>query len=70
MGLIETIIGALVVFGGAIMFGIRKGKRDEQRKQDQAYIDARKRMDEVELPDDDGVLRDWLHERGKSGGGV
>lgn len=70
MGFIELIGVALASIIGAFFYGKRKGKHDEQRKQDQAYIDTRKRMDEVSVPDDDGVLRDWLRERGKSGGAV
>lgn len=65
MGVIELVGFVLVTVAGAFFFGKSKGKQDEKRKQDQDYIDARKRMDEVSVDSDVGVVRDWLHERGR-----
>lgn len=67
MGILEIIGAALIAIIGAFFVGKRKGKADERTKQDQDYIDARKRMDAVVVDDDSGSIREWLHERAKQG---
>lgn len=65
MGILELIGIALAAIAGAFFWGKSKGRDDEQREQDKAHIDTRKRMDSVDIPDDDGVLRDLMRDRGK-----
>ena len=68
--MIEALIAAIVAVVAAFFAGTMRGKRSEMSKQDRAYQETRKRMDDA-VQDDTGVLPDaarrWLHERGKSG---
>lgn len=70
MGILELLGVALAAVIGAFFYGKRKGKHDEKQKQNAEYIETRKRMDAVDVDGDDGVLREWLHERSKSGGNL
>jgi hypothetical protein len=48
--------------------GRKKAQTDAKIVEMKQYANTRKKMDAVELSDDPAVLRDWLRERGKSGG--
>lgn len=70
MGILELIGVALASIVGAFFYGRSKGKAKEKEKQNAEYIETRKRMDEIHVGDDPAVARDWLRERGKSGGNL
>jgi hypothetical protein len=64
-------IGLVLSALAASYFGGRKAANADNKRQElENYVDTRKRMDEVDVGDDPAVLRSWLRERGKPGGGV
>ena len=68
--MIEALLAAIVAVVAAFFAGTMRGKRSERSKQDAAYRDTRKRMDQADeenQSDDVGVIREQLRERGKSG---
>ena len=60
-----SIVGLSVGLIAAYLRGRSAAVEAEKRKDLQDYADTRKRMDEVDIDDDSGVIRAWLHERGK-----
>lgn len=70
MALIHRIAAAIGLAATLLLAswlgGRSAGKTAGKVKELQGYADTRKRMDEVATDDDPAVLRDWLHERGKS----
>lgn len=65
MGLLELLGVALAAVIGAFFYGRSAGRDKEKRKLEKDHIDAAKRMGEVTVDGDPGVLRDWLRERGE-----
>ena len=67
--MIEAFLAAIVAVVAAFFAGTMRGKRGERSKQDAAYRDTRKRMDDAEIDfgNDPDAARRWLRERGKSG---
>jgi hypothetical protein len=64
-------IGILVTALAASWFGGRKSAKTAAKQKELAdYAETRKRMDTVDVADDPAVLREWLRERGKPGGGL
>jgi len=62
---IASVGAILVALVAAFLRGKSVAVEAEKRKDLQDYADTRKRMDEVDIDDDSGVIRAWLHERGK-----
>ena len=66
--MIEALLAAIVAVVAAFFAGTMRGKSAERSKQDRAYMETRKRMDDAENQSDDvGVIREQLRLRGKSG---
>jgi len=55
----------LVALAGAYFRGKSSAVASAERKRLKGYVDTRKRIDEVDVGDDTGVLRDWLRDRGQ-----
>ena len=66
--MIEALLAAIVAVVAAFFAGTMRGKSAERSKQDRAYMETRKRMNDAENQSDDvGVIREQLRLRGKSG---
>ena len=74
--MIDALIGYAVAAVLAVMglaAAYMRGKSAERFKQDKAYVETRKRMDDAEYEVIEGIgidpdaARRWLHERGQSG---
>lgn len=69
--MIEMLIGALGALVAVVAVLWRgSGKAKEEAQDGKDYIETRRKMDEAQssIDDDPGTLRDWMRERGKSGG--
>ena len=67
-GVLAAIGGVAVTFM-AVFFAGRKSQQVQDALDDvEDYIETRERIDDVEIDDDPNVVRDWLRQRGKSGG--
>ena len=62
---IASVGAILVALVAAFLRGKSVAVEAEKRKDLQDYADTRKRIDEVRVDNDPGVIRDWLRERGK-----
>lgn len=59
-------VGAFVAaLGAAYWRGRSAADAAAERERLESYVETRKRMDEADVGDDPGVLRDWLRDRGK-----
>ena len=65
LGPLGALVGGLAVVLAAWAKGKRDGRQEAAQKALEDYQETRKRIDEVDIPDDDGVLREWLRERGE-----
>lgn len=79
MTILAKLKGWALAIGGLALallaawgMGKREGKRDAAADELQDYQNTRRRMDDAEsnMGDEPDVLRDWLRERGKSGGNL
>ena len=71
IGRLKIWAAAFVAVALAFWFGGRKSAQTAREAEEgKAYADTRKRMDEAVVGDDPAAARRWLHERGKSDGGL
>lgn len=65
--IVAGIVAILVAIAGAFRIGRKSAATQAEARASKAYIETRKRMDEVDndLGDDPALARRFLHERGK-----
>lgn len=62
-GPLGAVLAGVVAFVGAWLAGKRSGAHKAEREADKAYIERRRRMDDVQMGDDTDALREWMRQR-------
>lgn len=67
IGPLGAALGAIVAMVAAYVTGNRQGRQRAKNEALRGYKNTREKLDAVaaDLPDDPGVLREWMRERGR-----